>query len=505
MLKGNHSFALLLLCFGFKRKTCVAFRLFEFELRPTTTSSFTCSENIASAIEIAAEKCLLNQCTEFITEVSLSYSSCTAQNNMALSGGVSDATDGTIVYDPIEADTCVNNVLASDSCKELFLVVIPNLSSMTFSSQYLPETPAPTSAPVTSAPISPSVDGAPTSAVTVPPSRAPTQILSLLPSISATVSSQPTAAPTIQMSNKPSTSPLMTPTKSPVVVVGDNSSVATNAPTNDDESKSKKNTVALGAVFALTGVTILLLGYLLVSTLKNRRNGDKGTIGPLDTTDTAFEHDEDPEMGNRKVMQISSKLSSFQDVRNSTAVPQESYNISSHAVVYEGENVNITENNDSLILEDDELSSDSSTLFDVNGRNRYDDAESSVFYESQGDEDDEDGTELDGTWGPDESSVISEGLKSDKDEESVIGSTISSLGASGVENFGENPSPQQFMEWIKKSPLIPAAAKASIVAAAVAEVAAGEDRKPAQSPVTLPLNFDATVHSDASGTGMQSW
>ena len=506
MLKGNHSFALLLLCFGFEWKACVAFRLFEFELRPTTTSSFTCSESIASAIEIAAEKCLLNQCTEFITEVSLSYSSCTAQNNIALSGGVSDASEGTIVADPIQADTCVNNVLESDSCKELFLVVIPSLSSMTFSSQYLPETPAPTSVPVISSPISPSAGGAPTSAVTSPPSRAPTQIPSLLPSFSVTVSSQPTAAPTILMSNRPSTSALMTPTKSPVELVGDNSSAATDAPTNDDDSKSKKNTVALGAVFALTGVTVLLLGYLLVSTLKSRKRGDKGEIdrGPLDTTDTAFEHDEDPEMANRQVM-LSSKVSSFQDVRKSTAVSQESYNTSSHAVVYEGENVNITENNDSLILEDDELSSDSSTLFDVNGRNGYDDAESSVFYESQGDEDDEDGTELDGTWGPDESSVVSEGLKGEKDEESMIGSTISSLGASGVENFGENPSPQQFMEWIKKSPLIPAAAKASIVAAAVAEVAASEDRQPAQSPVTLPLNFDATVHSDTSGTGMQSW
>jgi hypothetical protein len=145
-------------------------------------------------------------------------------------------------------------------------------------------------------------------------------------------------------------------------------------------------------------------------------------------------------------------------------------------------------------------------LFDLNGRNGYDDAASSVFYESQGEEDDEDGTEmeLDGTWGPNESSVVSDNMKEgNNDEESMIGSTISSLGASGVENFGENPSPQQFMEWIKKSPLIPAAAKASIVAAAVAEVAAAEDKKPTTSPITLPLNFNDTVNSDTSGR--QSW
>ena len=510
MCKGKLSLSQLILFLICGLKACDAFRLVEFELRPTTSTSFTCTESIASGIEMAAETCLLNQCTEYITEISFSYSNCTTQNNIAISGGVSVVNEGTIVYDPVETDTCVNSVLESDLCKELFLVVLPNLLSMKFASQYLPETSLPTKAPATSSPISPPVGGEPTMTTLQPLS--PTQMPSLLPSLN-TLSTQPSTAPSIQLSSKPSTAISKIPTKSPVGVV--NNPVA-SAPSSIDKSKSNKNTVAVGAVFALTGLTILLLGYLFVSNLKKRGKDKSSTDrGPLDTTDTAFENDDDPEVGNRQVQQsfhplattatVTTKATSSRRVSKNALVPLESYNNSTHTVEPEDENVNM-DNNDSLVLEDDELSSDSSTLFDLNGRNGYDDAASSIFYESQGEEDDEDGTEmeLDGTWGPEESSVVSERLKEgDDDGESMIGSTISSLGASGVENFGENPSPQQFMEWIKKSPLIPAAAKASIVAAAVAEVTAAEDRKSTSSPVTLPLNFNSTEISDNSGR--QSW
>lgn len=503
MYKGKQSLSLLFLILSSGLKRFLAFRLVEFELRPTTTTSFTCTENIASEIEMAAENCLLNQCTEFITEISFSYSNCTSRNSIAISGGVSVVNEGTIIYDPIETDTCVKSILESNLCKENFLVLLPNLSSMAFTSQYLPGTLVPTKAPATSSP----TGTEPT--IYAPQPLSSTFMPSLLPS-PETESSQPTTAPSIQLSIKPSIATLTIPTKSPEMVIS-------NPVSSIDQSKSNKNAVALGAVFALTGVTVLLLGYLVVSTLKKREK-DKSSIdrGPLDTTDTAFENEDDPEVGNRQVLQgfhpsttavaELSNNSSFRHVSKNSLVPLESYSNSTHTFQSDDENIIVADNNDSLVLEDDELSSDSSTLFDLNGRNGYDDAASSVFYESQGEEDDEDGTEmeLDGTWGPDESSVMSGRIKEgDDDGESMIGSTISSLGASGVENFGENPSPQQFMEWIKKSPLIPAAAKASIVAAAVAEVAAAEDRKPSPSPVTLPLNFNATMNSDASGR--QSW
>ena len=504
--------ALLLLFFCHEFETCAAFRLVEFELRPTTTSTFTCTEDIARDIEMAAETCLLNQCKEYITEISFSYSNCTTENTISISGGVSVVNEGTIVYDPVLTDTCVNNILESDVCKEFFIVAIPNLSSMGFASDYVPETSVPTKAPTTSSPTkSPTTSSpfsTPTGGTPIMTSLQPIPTTKIPSSpFPTTTSSQPTVAPSIQLSSKPSTNALAIPSKSPEMLV----SGVTRAPNSSEKSKSNKNTVAIGAVFALTGLTIVLLGYLLVSTLKKRQNGSKTSTdrGPLDTTDTAFDNDEDPELGNRLAVQRLNPLSNVLTETSSknTTTPLESYNSSIRTTEFEGGNVDIYDNNDSLILEDDELSSGSSTLFDVNGRNGYDDAASSVFYESQGEEDDEeDGTEieLDGTWGPDESSLVSDTLKGgEEDEESLVGSTISSLGASGVENFGENPSPQQFMEWIKKSPLIPAAAKASIVAAAVAEVAATEDGNPATSSVTLPLNFSSTVNSDASGR--QSW
>ena len=508
MYMGKQSLSLLVLILTSWLRTFGAFRLFEFELRPTTTTSFTCTESIASEIEMAAETCLLNQCAKFVSEISFSYSNCTTQNSIAISGGLSVVNEGTIMYDPIETDTCVKSILESDLCRESFLAFIPSLSSMTFVSQHLAETLAPTKAPATSSPILPPTGADMTTAQPISSTRMPS-----LPPSPGIISSQPTTTPSIQLSSKPSPETLIFSTLSPYKVT---SNPVASAPNRNDEGKSNKNVVALGAVFALTGLTVLLLGYLVVSTMRKREKDKSSTgRGPLDTTDTAFENDDDPEAGNMKVQQSfhplvtavteASNTLSFRHTSKTTLVPLESFHNSAHTFQTDDDNVNIADNSDSLVLEDDELSSGSSTLFDLNGRNEYDDAASSVFYESQGEEDDEDGTEieLDGTWGPDESSVVSESIKEDDDGESMIGSTISSLGASGVENFGENPSPHQFMEWIKKSPLIPAAAKASIVAAAVAEVAAAEDRKPTSSPVTLPLNFNATTNSDASGR--ESW
>ena len=185
------------------------------ELQPTTTISFTCTESIASGIEMAAETCLLNQCTEYITEISFSYSNCTTQNNIAISGGVSVVNEGTIVYDPVETDTCVNSVLESDLCKELFLVVLPNLSSMKFASQYLPETSVPSMTPLLSTPNSPSRSRPPSvapspNATAIAPdslSNAPTAIVSASPSVSTKPS------PLVHIpSKKPTRAPIVTPT-----------------------------------------------------------------------------------------------------------------------------------------------------------------------------------------------------------------------------------------------------------------------------------------------------
>ena len=159
-----------------------------------------------------------------------------------------------------------------------------------------------------------------------------------LPS-SEPMSIQPTASPSIELSSKPSITTLTIPTKSPEIFVGG----VTSAPNTSDKSNSNKNTVALGAVFALTGVTILLLGYLLVGTLKKRQNGNKisSDRGPLDTTDTAFDNDEDPEIGNRQVESTHpfsndvtdpSQASYFQEESKNTSAPLESYKNSTHTL-----------------------------------------------------------------------------------------------------------------------------------------------------------------------------
>jgi hypothetical protein len=502
---SNSIFLLLLVCCGLTSSN--AFRLIEFELRPTITpgaAPFTCIDSIATAIEKTAEICLVDHCTEYVSEISFSYSSCTAENNIEIAGGVSVNNNGTVVFDTIIADTCINNRLESEECKDLFAVEIPDLSSISFVTDSLLETSTPTRAPTRT-----------------PPSAVNTPVLT----------SSPTFVPTngvIMSTGKPSNAPAQeqaTPsavgrTIAPTMVkapTNESSSPVTSGEVNS-QSKGNNSIRYSAAVFTLAGVTALLVIYLIATKMKKRRNGQKSTTiagrGPLDTTDTAFDNDDDVELGGKQLdlpqserATSTSRKSNKADLPNSRSLTNENqldgFIGSAHTLESADENI---EYNGSLVPEDDELSSDSSTLFDVNGRNCYDDCDSSVFYESHGEEEDEEGTEveLDGTWGPDESSVNSGGMdRGDDQEESVKGSTISSLGASGVDNFSSNPSPHQFMEWIKKSPLIPAAAKASIVAAAAAEAATIEKMSPPPSPSTLPINFDMTVNSDTSGR--QSW
>jgi hypothetical protein len=293
----------------------------------------------------------------------------------------------------------------------------------------------------------------------------------------------------------------------------------TPAGTTSNDMKSSSSGIpsaAMGAVYGLAAATALLLGFLLFSQIKKRNTAQKSSSatsrGPLDITDTAFDNDDDVESGKRQATINESVLTSdtelFKNKAQSTGIDDSAHSerFVDSARAYLFANDDTAVNIDTDVLEDDELSSGSSTLFDVTGRND-DDAESSVFYESQGEEEDEDGTEveLDGTWGPDETTVISTDMQKEDedDEESVQGSTISSLGASR-DSFGPNQSPRQFMEWIKKSPLIPAAAKASVVAAAAAEADVLRKMSPPPSPVTLPAN-PSSSRSSGDGSGRRSW
>lgn len=241
-----------------------------------------------------------------------------------------------------------------------------------------------------------------------------------------------------------------------------------------------------------------------------RKSADDVVIRPLDTTDTAY--DEDVEIGKLPVLLPT-------DIEHSDRQPDglyegavsESFVESSHSYVFsenDGAFANFEEG-ESIVPEEDELSSGSSTLFDVNGNHDDEDGDSSVFYESHGDEDDEDGTEvemtLEGTWDPEEDTTNLVRAMEQEDEEADQGSMISSLGAS-ADHFGGTPSPQQFMEWIKKSPLIPAAAKASVVAAV--ELEAMDRRSPPPSPITVPggpVHTKNRRSSNDDASGWRSW
>lgn len=508
---------------------CDAFRLIDYELQPLTASGtepFICTDSTAFAIETSAERCLMNRCAEYVIEVGFGYSNCTESNGIRISGGLSDVVDGTSDDNTSSADTCIKNTLESDVCKQLFLVDIPNLLSMTVSNKV----PAPSVAPVASPPSS-LIPAAPI----IAPVASPT--FPSIPVASPTSAPTPTLAPTILIVEAPVLAPIVS-TQKPVNLpatstpVNTPTSVSTNpvisslSPTtlkSAGSNSSESENAALTAVYALSAVTAVLLGFLIFYFSKRKYVTTKSDRGPLDTTDTALDNEDDTELGNQPpTIQLYSNSDTPYDFerlttdaiskmvddkvalkkKKNTARQLEFINDSSPYM-----------NHDNVVPEDDELSSDSSTLFDVNGNGgdgEDDDAESSMYYESQGEEDDEEGTELD----LDEtlqSSFRSQQLNMDNDKvgndddvdnESIQQSTISSLGAS-ADNFGENTSSHKLMEWIKKSPLIPAEAKASVVAAVAAEVI--EKRSSPPSPATVPISPTTTKSWSDDTSGRQSW
>jgi hypothetical protein len=245
--------------------------------------------------------------------------------------------------------------------------------------------------------------------------------------------------------------------------------------------------------------------------MQKRNTAQKSSLeavrGSLDTTDTAV--DDDVEMGKQPGLSPSTLEHSIANQHHDgDDVYAESYLDSDRPYGFSEDEFDEDEG-ESDVPEDDELSSGSSTLFDVNGRPGEDDCDSSVFYESPGEEDDEDEDETDievtlgDTWGIGENTTNLSRDMDQEDEASNQGSIISSLGAS-ADHYGGPPSPYHFMEWIKKSPLIPAAAKASVVAAV--ELENLERRSPPRSSVTVPGGpvVRATTNTD-DASGWRSW
>jgi hypothetical protein len=497
-----------------------AFRLIEFELKPFTTTTFTCTDTIATSIENTAENCLVNHCAEYIADVAFSYSACTTGNTVSISGGATTVytAGATLNETTLSVDQCIKNTLESDNCLAQLQLVIPNLSLIKFISDSFPEVPtaapvitpvaapvaAPTRRPTTSAPIQNPTTTVPVSSPTTTPSIAS----SLAPSFAPTLFTKPvvnvpnfTSAPTAAPISK---APLPSPVTSIAVV-------PTVIPTTKEDSSSRN--AAFGAVLGLTAVTAILVGYFAYIQMQKRKATQKTSqeaIRPLDTTDTAY--DDDVEMGKQPVMLPSTpelSKANRQFDGNDVDAASDSYLDSDRPYPFSEDDLDEDEEGESLVPEDDELSSGSSTLFDVNGRHDDEDGDSSVFYESPGEEDDEDedGTDievtLEDTWDRGEDTTNLARDMEQEDDESVQGSIISSLGAS-ADHYGGSPTPHQFMEWIKKSPLIPAAAKASVVAAV--ELESLERHSPPPSPVTVPIGpvvRKRTITDDASG--WRSW
>jgi hypothetical protein len=565
--------------------TTDAARVVEFLLTPQLAlSSFFCTNDLALAVERAAEDCLAenNPClSSELSTLGFTYSECSndigINDSILIRGGLFALGDDVATV-PDDTDDCLVSTLSSPFCSLYFAAAIANLESVTVQLAdeatpppvKLTDTNSPTFAPKitlprTIAPIAPTLD--PTTSPPLALTTAPISPITIAPT-ALTINIRPTVAPApSQMTPFPSMSPEPSAaprTRAPIVTINttntttttSNSGVAAapivtdpslplsnRAVENDNDTVAYKGIVgAFAGVLGILGVATAALVWkrkqrhtkatavsaptkasdLLDDNAAASEDGLKGTslvLGaiPLDPTQTTLSEHDDLDQLEHGGGNQSTRIREYFGSDHPASRP-----VGTNAVTARRSTVgsrSSTGGGSESIPENDELSSACSS-FDLNDS----DGEESSMYESDGGDEtstlEEGGLEQ--TWegvgggagGSNSHRQSSSRPQGGPPLRAAAASEASSnqsaqLDTTGVAGTDRSTEPEterpaaaaskQFMEWLHKSPLIPAAAKAS-QATTVDSPVSPTTLPPAPPILTTNTTTTITTSLPASGT-----